>query len=406
MHFFLTLAGTYAIFMPMHYLGMAGQPRRYSQFTELAYLQHLIPLNTFITYAAIITIAAQFIFVINLFWSMFKGPKASDNPWEATTLEWTTATPPPHDNFGGKTPVVYHGPYEYSVPGAPKDYVMQTDPATYRHTSTNSAGESPAPHSSDMATFSSTVTITDPVSQGSQDRPRPRRHASACSRRWWRRSWRRRSPDYGERLRRTRLGLLVGLVASTMVFVSFTSVYIMRRGLPTLDDRTGGYVRDWLQVNLPTGLLLVNTLLLVLSSITVELARRQITRQAALAPVQSIPGVSIGKERNFPWLGATVVLGLAFLTGQWMAWRELADRGFYLATSPSSSMVYLLTATHAVHLAGGSAGVAVRGRHCAAAPASGRPPHRGRRDRLVLALHGFGLDLHFCSFGVCALDCG
>ena len=81
-HFFLTLAGTYAIFMPMHYFGMAGQPRRYSQFTELAYLQHLIPLNRFITYAAIITIAAQFIFVINLFWSMFKGPKATDNPWE------------------------------------------------------------------------------------------------------------------------------------------------------------------------------------------------------------------------------------------------------------------------------------------------------------------------------------
>src|SRR6266478_662025 len=64
------------------------------------------------------------------FWSMFKGPMANDNPWEATTLEWTTATPPPHDNFGGRTPVVYHGPYEYSVPGAPKDYVMQNDPST------------------------------------------------------------------------------------------------------------------------------------------------------------------------------------------------------------------------------------------------------------------------------------
>src|SRR6266478_2157739 len=127
-HFFLTLAGTYAIFMPMHYLGMAGQPRRYSQFTELAYLKHLIPLNTFMTYAAFVTIGAQFIFVINLFWSMFKGPKASDNPWEATTLEWTTATPPPHDNFGGVTPVVHNGPYEYGVPGAARDFVMQTDP--------------------------------------------------------------------------------------------------------------------------------------------------------------------------------------------------------------------------------------------------------------------------------------
>ena len=129
-HFFITLVGTYSIFMPMHYLGMAGQPRRYSQFTELAYLQQLVPLNRFITYAAIVTISAQFIFVINLFWSMFKGPKASDNPWESTTLEWITATPPPHDNFGGHTPVVNHGPYEYNVPGAPRDYVMQTDPAT------------------------------------------------------------------------------------------------------------------------------------------------------------------------------------------------------------------------------------------------------------------------------------
>jgi cytochrome c oxidase subunit 1 len=129
-HCILTLLGTYAIFMPMHYLGMAAQPRRYSQFTELQYLQKLLPMNEFITYAAVITVAVQFIFVINFFWSLFKGPKASDNPWEATTLEWTTATPPPHDNFGGKTPVVYHGPYEYSVPGAAKDYIMQTDPVT------------------------------------------------------------------------------------------------------------------------------------------------------------------------------------------------------------------------------------------------------------------------------------
>jgi cytochrome c oxidase subunit I len=129
-HFWLTFVGTYAIFMPMHYLGMAGNPRRYSQFTELAYLKHLIPVHEFMTYAAIITITAQFIFLFNLFWSMAKGPKASDNPWEATTLEWTTATPPPHDNFGGHTPVVNHGPYEYSVPGSARDYIMQTDPAS------------------------------------------------------------------------------------------------------------------------------------------------------------------------------------------------------------------------------------------------------------------------------------
>jgi cytochrome c oxidase subunit 1 len=127
-HFWLTFIGTYAIFMPMHYLGMAGHPRRYSQLTEVAYLHPLIPLQTFMTYAAFITIGAQFIFVINLFWSMFKGPKAADNPWDATTVEWTTATPPPHDNFGDHTPVVNNGPYEYGVPGATRDFVMQTDP--------------------------------------------------------------------------------------------------------------------------------------------------------------------------------------------------------------------------------------------------------------------------------------
>src|SRR5881275_1152391 len=129
-HFFITLAGTYAIFMPMHYLGLAGQTRRYSQFTEVAYQTKLIPLQTFMTYAAFVTIGVQLVFLFNLFWSMFKGPKASDNPWEATTLEWTTATPPPHDNFAGHIPVVNHGPYEYSVPGAPRDFTMQTDPAT------------------------------------------------------------------------------------------------------------------------------------------------------------------------------------------------------------------------------------------------------------------------------------
>jgi cytochrome c oxidase subunit 1 len=127
-HFWFSFIGTYAIFMPMHYLGMAGMPRRYSQMTEVTYLHGLIPLQKFITYAAFVTIAGQLIFLVNLFWSMFKGKQASDNPWEATTLEWTTATPPPHDNFGGRTPVVYNGPYEYSVPGAPRDYVMQTDP--------------------------------------------------------------------------------------------------------------------------------------------------------------------------------------------------------------------------------------------------------------------------------------
>src|SRR2546429_108387 len=128
LHFWLTFVGAYAIFMPMHYYGMSAGLRRYSQSTEGAFILKLLPIHEFLTIAAFITIASQFIFVINLFWSMFKGAKASDNPWEATTLEWITATPPPHDNFGGRTPVVNNGPYEYSVPGAPRDFVMQSDP--------------------------------------------------------------------------------------------------------------------------------------------------------------------------------------------------------------------------------------------------------------------------------------
>ncbi|HEV7902349.1 MAG TPA: hypothetical protein VGO96_00805, partial [Pyrinomonadaceae bacterium] len=70
-----------------------------------------------------------FIFLFNFIYSIFRGEKASGNPWEATTLEWVTpTTPPPHDNFGGRLPVVYRGPYEFAVPGAPEDYVLQTTP--------------------------------------------------------------------------------------------------------------------------------------------------------------------------------------------------------------------------------------------------------------------------------------
>jgi len=161
------------------------------------------------------------------------------------------------------------------------------------------------------------------------------------------------APDYGSRLRRARLGLAVAVVPITMLFVAFTSAYVVRQGLPTYDERTGTYLRDWLQLQLPVAALLVNTLLLLMSSVTVEMARRQLARRAALAPAGDIPGVSLGQERNFPWLGATVVLGVGFLTGQWMAWQEFAARGFYLATNPSSAFFYLLTAAHGIHLAGG-----------------------------------------------------
>jgi len=161
------------------------------------------------------------------------------------------------------------------------------------------------------------------------------------------------SPDYGARLRRARLGLICAIATVSMVFVSLTSAYVVRRGLPTFDDSSRTYFRDWGSVQLPWLLLGINTALLLISSVTMEKARRNIARNAALAPVRSIPGVSLGEERSFPWLGATILLGFGFLIGQWMAWGELKGRGFLVNTNPDSSFIYLLTATHAVHLAGG-----------------------------------------------------
>jgi cytochrome c oxidase subunit 1 len=101
--------------------------RRYQAFVD-DYLQPLIPVHKFITIAAVLTGLAQFIFIYNLVYSRFKGAPAPDNPWEATSLEWITATPPPHDNFGGQLPVVYHDPYQYGIEGSSGDYVMQNSP--------------------------------------------------------------------------------------------------------------------------------------------------------------------------------------------------------------------------------------------------------------------------------------
>jgi cytochrome c oxidase subunit 3 len=112
-------------------------------------------------------------------------------------------------------------------------------------------------------------------------------------------------------------------------------------------------VRDWGMVQLPWLLLGINTALLLISSVSMELARRQIAQQAALAPLRSMPGISIGEGKSFPWLAITVLLGFGFLIGQWLAWGELHARGFFVDTNPNSSFVYLLTAAHALHLAGG-----------------------------------------------------
>jgi cytochrome c oxidase subunit 1 len=124
-HFWFTFIGVYSIFMPMHFLGLAGHPRRYADTTGVNFLGPLHSVHYFITMAAMITITAQLIFLFNFFYSMKAGQKASENPWNATTLEWSIPSPPPFDNFAGHIPVVYRGPYEFSVPGATDDYIPQ-----------------------------------------------------------------------------------------------------------------------------------------------------------------------------------------------------------------------------------------------------------------------------------------
>ncbi|MGO9641342.1 MAG: cbb3-type cytochrome c oxidase subunit I [Candidatus Acidiferrales bacterium] len=124
-HFWLTFVGVYAIFMPMHYLGIAGHERRYADTTGVGYLAKLQPVHVFITYAAIITIGGQLIFLFNFLYSLKWGKKAADNPWHATTLEWSVSSPPPFDNFGGKHPQIYRGPYEFGVPGHSEDFIPQ-----------------------------------------------------------------------------------------------------------------------------------------------------------------------------------------------------------------------------------------------------------------------------------------
>ncbi len=128
-HFWLTFVGGYAVFISMHLQGLAGHPRRYADTTAFAFLREMQWSHEYITLAAYGLAAGQLIFLINLVWSFFAGKKAAGNPWEATTLEWTVPSPPPHDNFAGVLPKVVRGAYEYGSASGERDYVMQTDEA-------------------------------------------------------------------------------------------------------------------------------------------------------------------------------------------------------------------------------------------------------------------------------------
>ena len=129
MHFWTTFIGAYLIFWPMHYEGLAGMPRRYYDFSNWESFKMFAGLNTFISIVAMIVFAAQFLFIFNFFYSIYKGRKLTEknkNPWAGTTMEWTTPIHPPHGNWIGEIPEVYRWPYDYGKDG--RDYIPQTEP--------------------------------------------------------------------------------------------------------------------------------------------------------------------------------------------------------------------------------------------------------------------------------------
>jgi cytochrome c oxidase subunit I len=130
-HFWATFLGTYAIYLPMHYLGFLGVPRRYYAVGGTDFIPASAhSLNVGITIASLFVGVVQLVFLYNLVWSYFKGKPSGGNPWNATTLEWQTPdTPPAHGNFGPTLPSVYRWAYDYSVPGAKDDFIPQNVPA-------------------------------------------------------------------------------------------------------------------------------------------------------------------------------------------------------------------------------------------------------------------------------------
>lgn len=143
LHFLLTFIGFNGTFFPMHLLGIAGMPRRYADPYLHPYLEHLLPMNQFMTISAIIMGFAQFLLLGNIAWSLFFGEKCGRNPWHANGLEWVAPSPPGHGNFD-EVPVCYRGPYEYSAPGRDEDYWLQTEPPGPRPDSPSQPSVAPA----------------------------------------------------------------------------------------------------------------------------------------------------------------------------------------------------------------------------------------------------------------------
>lgn len=127
-HFWITLVSVYGVFFPMHFIGLAGVPRRYYSNTAYAGFDSLVSINEVITVFAIIAGIGQCVFAFNFFYSIFKGKKSPQNPWKANTLEWTAPLSDVHGNWPGPIPEVHRWPYDYGKPGHDEDFIPQTVP--------------------------------------------------------------------------------------------------------------------------------------------------------------------------------------------------------------------------------------------------------------------------------------
>jgi cytochrome c oxidase subunit 3 len=298
------------------------------------------------------------LFFTNLLWSRSRGPRATDNPWDATTLEWTTSSPAPPENFG-VLPVVAHGPYEYSVPGARRDWIMQNDPPDAappvrraRTACRRRAARHPA-EPSNRERMSESQILERPAGSDTIPPGRP--------------GDRGRGGGDGEPPERPRrsvesvavLGMWVALAPILMLFLAFVSAYIVRHG----------FGHDWVPEEMPP-IVYWNTLVLLASSLVLERARR----------------VDRAGGRARPWVVATLGLGSAFVGGQLLGWRQMSASGLDVAATPHSSFFYLLTGAHALHVAGGLLGLAI---------ATAWPRQGWRGASLTVALHVTAIYWHF-----------
>src|SRR5512146_499901 len=153
-----------------------------------------------------------------------------------------------------------------------------------------------------------------------------------------------------ERLRRYRVGMALCLISVSAVFVVLTLAYVLRQQMGHWDPTAKMFVHDWKPVHLPYLQLWINSTVLLLSSITLELARRRMVRQVEFAELGILP---VRLRRDVPWLGLTVTLGFSFLAGQMMIWNHFRLQGVFQHTNPSSSFFLILTGSHAIHLLGG-----------------------------------------------------